>query len=142
MHSGPEDQTLELLDYAQDMAAAEGASPALAVVAPSLGAALPPGVAHLPVYPARNLFPLADRIISACGFNVMAETASFRAIHRFVPMTRRFDDQFARAQQMRAKVRVRLGEVLSDEAVLVMPTSPGPAPLLTEDQAARLAELQ
>ena len=99
VHSGPQGEIRELVAYARDMAAMEGEHPRLVLVAPLAMAAAADGCLHIPAYPARGLFPLAQRIITACGFNTMRETESFRAIHRFLPMPRRFDDQHTRAAQ-------------------------------------------
>lgn len=97
VHAGPDDETAELLAYAADLARLEGRDPALAVIAPAPLAELPPGVGYLDVYPATPLFPLADRIITAAGFNAMRQLAPFRHKHRYLPFPRRYDDQFARA---------------------------------------------
>lgn len=101
VHAGADHEIAELLDYARDMAAAEGVSPSLVLLAPAFAGA--PGEAEvlLSCYPVQPLFPLADRIISACGFNTMRQTEPFRALHRFLPMPRRFDDQYARAAAAR-----------------------------------------
>src|SRR5262249_49323155 len=58
--------------------------------------------ARLNFYPASLLFPLAERVITACGFNVMRQTESLASIHRFLPFERRFDDQFQRARRRRS----------------------------------------
>jgi len=102
VHSGPDEEIEELLAYGREMAAAECVTPCFVLVAPRRPANFPANVLHLSCFPARPLFPLADRIITACGFNLMAETAPYRAIHRFLPMPRRFDDQFARAAMVNA----------------------------------------
>ncbi len=97
VHSGPLNEVNELLAYARESAAVEGATPTLLLVSPEYHSEGGRDVIHLPLYPAFSLFSLADRIISACGFNIMQETTPYRHKHRFVPMPRRFDDQFARA---------------------------------------------
>ena len=53
------------------------------------------------LYPITPLLPLADRIIMACGFNVMRQTAAYREQHRFLPFPRHLDDQFLRAVRHR-----------------------------------------
>jgi hypothetical protein len=62
---------------------------------------LPSYVIYGNLYPATPLLPLADRILTACGFNVMRQTAAYRQQHRFLPFPRRFDDQFLRAARHR-----------------------------------------
>ncbi len=97
VHAGPDGEIGELLGYAREQARLEGARPSLVLIAPEYGGGLDPGELRLACYPAAPLFPLADRIISACGFNTMRQTRAHRERHRFLPMPRRFDDQFARA---------------------------------------------
>ena len=75
--------------------------PHLVLVVPQALDCVEPGVMRLHAYPARYLFPLAERIVTACGFNAMAETAPYRPIHRFLPMPRALDDQHARAARVR-----------------------------------------
>jgi hypothetical protein len=102
VHAGPEHEVAELIGYAREVAWAEGCAPRLALVARVAPAALPADVAHLDVYPATPLFAEADRIVTACGFNAMRQTAPWRARHRFVPFPRAYDDQFLRAARRRA----------------------------------------
>jgi hypothetical protein len=97
VHSDPGDELGELMGYATDLARLEGVSPALVVVAPRRPLDLPAGVAHLDSYPATPLFPLADRLFTAAGFNVMRQAIPYRERHHCLPFARRFDDQFARA---------------------------------------------
>lgn len=49
------------------------------------------------IYPASMLFESAERIFTACGFNVMKQTEHFRERHFFISFERRYDDQFKRA---------------------------------------------
>ncbi len=50
-------------------------------------------------YDTHNLIIHAEKIISACGFNVMQECESFSNKHEYIPFERRYDDQFWRASQ-------------------------------------------
>ncbi len=101
VHSGPADEIRELIDYARDLAAAEGVRPTLVLIAPRAVACPDPGVLRLYAAPARALYPLAERIVTACGFNAMRETLPYRNSHRFLPMPRALDDQHARAAYRR-----------------------------------------
>ena len=101
VHSQPHEEIEELLGYAQEQALAEEASPHLILACPSPPPDLPSSIHHLDIYPASSLFPLVDRIISACGFNLMRQTEAFADKHRFIPMLRRFDDQYLRAARRR-----------------------------------------
>jgi hypothetical protein len=85
------------------MARAEGVRPTLVLIAPRDLDADEPGAMRLHASPARYLFTLAERIVTACGFNAMAETEPYRAIHRFLPMPRALDDQHARAARARGR---------------------------------------
>ena len=54
------------------------------------------------LFPASYLFESAEQIVSACGFNIMRQTETFKEKHQFLPFWRRFDDQFLRASRRRA----------------------------------------
>jgi hypothetical protein len=102
VHSGPPAETAELVAYARETAALEGAWPRFTLVSPSRPATLPDDVAHLDVYPAWPLFAGAERIVTAAGCNAVRQAAPWADRHRMVPFPRRFDDQFARAARVRA----------------------------------------
>lgn len=101
VHAGSPLETAELCAYASELAYQEGVRPRLMLVSPDARVILPPGVTHLNCYPASPLFPVADRIVSACGFNIMRQTVTFADRHHFMPFSRRFDDQFLRAARRR-----------------------------------------
>ena len=100
VHSGPETEIVELVEYAREMAGLEGVRPRLTLVSPGRPDGLPPGVAHLDVYPAWPLFP-AERIVTAAGCNVVRQLARWPDRHRMMPFPRRFDDHFTRAARVR-----------------------------------------
>jgi hypothetical protein len=96
VHSGPEDEVRELVAYAQEL------RPTVPVlVATARDVELPRGFERIDIYPASALFPKAERIISAAGFNVMCETEAWRAKHHVLPFPRRFDHQYLRAARRR-----------------------------------------
>jgi len=95
VHSGPPHEVLDLIAYAQELTPPMPAAPHL--VATPCDIPLPPDFRRIDAYPVTHLFPEASRIISAAGFNVMAETEPWRDKHHVVPYPRRFDDQFLRA---------------------------------------------
>lgn len=99
VHSGPMDEVEELVRYALDQRAIER-SDARVIVASGNA---PLGVETLDVYPAAALFPLAERIFTACGFNVMRQAEPFGHRHRFIPFPRALDDQFFRARAARSR---------------------------------------
>ncbi|MCP4658841.1 MAG: hypothetical protein GY856_25805 [bacterium] len=101
VHAGSEGETLELLRYARAIRDREAPRRRLVLVAPNRPRELAAGVEYLDHFPARDLFPAAERIFTACGFNAMRQTEPFREKHRFLPFERRFDDQFRRAARRR-----------------------------------------
>ncbi|MBO2447311.1 hypothetical protein J4573_09460 [Actinomadura barringtoniae] len=102
VHSGPDEEILELVAYARETAALEGLSPAFTLIAPHRPDDLPADVAHLDVYPAWPLAEHAGRIVTAAGFNAVRQFAAWRDRHRIVPFPRTLDDQFARAAALRS----------------------------------------
>ncbi|SEG69270.1 hypothetical protein SAMN04489712_10967 [Thermomonospora echinospora] len=101
VHSGPDAEIGELVAYARDLAAVEGLSPRLTLVSPHRPADLPAQIAHLDVYPVWPLFPSAERIITAAGFNAVRQLSPWRDRHRMLPFPRTLDDQFTRAARTR-----------------------------------------
>jgi hypothetical protein len=96
VHSGPEEETSELLSYARECAAAEGIHPHFAVASPGPGIPGPDPVERIDLHPVSGLFPFADRIVTACGANTWRQTRPWRDRHLCLPFPRRFDDQFLR----------------------------------------------
>ncbi|WP_428243603.1 hypothetical protein [Gynuella sp.] len=101
VHSGPEDEILALLALAGSMAEEEGLQPKRLLLSPVRPAQLPSDIDHIHAWPAQPWFELADRIFTACGFNSMRQLLPYRHKHVFMPMERRFDDQFLRAARAR-----------------------------------------
>ncbi len=101
-HAGPASEVADLVAHARDQAFAEGVSPVFVVASPADAAPRSaPDIVVVDRYPVWPLFSSADRIITAAGFNAMRQLADHRDRHRFVPMERRFDDQFERARRAR-----------------------------------------
>jgi hypothetical protein len=96
VHSGPEAEVLALLEFARRQAGADQVVPVFVVVTPVLTGAVR-DVTHLAHANARELFPFADCIVTACGFNSMREAGALGKRHLFMPFARRFDDQRLRA---------------------------------------------
>jgi hypothetical protein len=106
VHSGPEDEVRELVAYAEELLRVER-SPDRVLVATRCTVDLPPGFETIDAYPVHHLFPSAQKIISAAGFNVMSETEPYHDKHHPIPFPRPFDDQFARAAARKASYGVR-----------------------------------
>ncbi len=98
VHSGPEDEILELIAYAETMSRMENLEPKIILISPHRLVSLTAHIEQIDYYPAFVLFPFAERIISACGSNIMRQMKSYRHKHRYMPFKRRFDDQFFRAK--------------------------------------------
>jgi hypothetical protein len=94
VHSGPAAEVRALIEFA--VIESKKSAPRFVVVSPR-ALDLPAGVTRIAHPRAWELFPHAERIVTACGFNSMLETRPWRAKHLFLPLERRFDDQFLRA---------------------------------------------
>ena len=102
VHSGPDEETLDLVAAARELLRAEGSPARLLLASPSRPSALDAAVDHLDAFPATGLFADAERIVTAAGFNAVRQTEAFREKRFLVPYPRRFDDQFARAAASRS----------------------------------------
>jgi hypothetical protein len=96
VHSGPEEEVRELVAYAEELLRVSE-QPERVLLATRCTIPLPPRFETIDAYPVAHLFPRAQKIISAAGFNVMQETEPWRDKHHAIPFARRFDDQYARA---------------------------------------------
>jgi hypothetical protein len=97
VHSGPGEETLDLVAAARELLRADGSAARLLLASPSLPDGLGADVDHLDLFPATGLFADAERIVTAAGFNAVRQTEPYRDRRFLVPYPRRFDDQFARA---------------------------------------------
>jgi hypothetical protein len=105
VHSGPEEEVRELIAYTSELRALAPNPPDRILVATRCTNPLPEGFEKIDTYPAAPLFPLAARIISGAGFNIMQETDRWKDKHDAVPFARRFDDQYRRAARRRVNQR-------------------------------------
>jgi len=99
VHSGPAQEVHALCHLAQEIARLEDLKPHFVLVSLEKNDKISDKIQFLPFYPAHSLFPQAERIFTACGFNAMYQTRPFAAKHHFLPFERHYDDQFLRAQQ-------------------------------------------
>ncbi|MDD3148522.1 MAG: hypothetical protein PHD82_14610, partial [Candidatus Riflebacteria bacterium] len=98
IHSGNDDESLQLYRLAEETAALEKRSPDFVVItAGNRPGFLPAGVLHLHCYPATRVIDLAGCVFSAAGFNIMRQMALKNTRHEAMPMPRALDDQFFRA---------------------------------------------
>lgn len=103
VHSGPPEETLDLVASATELARADGRGARVVLASPVRPESLPAGVEWRDACPATGLFAAADRLVAAAGFNVVRQTEAFRDKRFLVPYPRRFDDQFARAARARGQ---------------------------------------
>jgi hypothetical protein len=105
VHAGPDDELLELVSYARELAQREGTSQGekepIVVCRPGGAALVRAGALTVDVHPALSLVERATRVVTACGFNVMRQLAPFASKHHFLPLPRRYDDQYTRAARAR-----------------------------------------
>jgi len=101
VHTGPEVEVAELLDYASEIRSLEQASVSLLLITRNAPCDLPAHTRQLDVFPAEPYFANAQRIFTAAGFNSMRQTARYASKRAVLPMPRRFDDQFERARRAR-----------------------------------------
>jgi hypothetical protein len=71
IHAGSTAEMLELVAYARETSRLEGVQPQLVLLAPHRPRTLPSSVIYSNLYPITPLLPFANRIITACGFNLM-----------------------------------------------------------------------
>ncbi len=96
VHSGPISEIDELLAYAHEMKSTERSRAEIVLIAP-----IPPSdpslkILRLDVYPVVPLFPLAERIVTGRGYNIVRQTQPWRHRQRSIPFPRRYDDQAQR----------------------------------------------
>lgn len=101
VHAGSDAEVAALLRIAAEQGRATRPQPLRVLIAPRRPPHLPADVLYLDVYPAHPLFPLANRLITGGGFNVMRQAAPFADRHYALAFARRFDDQFARVAHHR-----------------------------------------
>jgi hypothetical protein len=109
VHSGARDEVDQLASYAREVQRIEDDRAPLVVVRPPSGDGNSDGTAapfadlriEIDWHPATALFARAARVVTACGFNVMRQLRPFADRHRYLPLPRRYDDQFTRAARHR-----------------------------------------
>lgn len=94
VHSGPENEIKKLAALARKKKTSPSCP--LAVISPR--PLKIEGAEWFEYYPARNLFPAARELITAGGYNLVAETEEFRQKHSALPFPRKFDDQKGRLE--------------------------------------------
>ena len=96
MHSGSGEEVDILVRHAREIASLENVTPFLWVVTQSTFSEETDKLTNDQV-PAHGLISYADRLFSACGFNMMYLTRNNAIPHFYIPFPRKYDDQFRRA---------------------------------------------
>lgn len=100
VHSDPQEEVKQLCAYAIEISQIEGIDPYFVIISQTKPfKSITNNILWLNLYPAFPMFEKADRIFSACGFNMMQQTEIFKAKHMFLPFKRRYDNQFLRAKK-------------------------------------------
>jgi hypothetical protein len=102
VHSETQEEVLTLYNQARDVSYAESIKPVFAIVSPCAIMPVQEDTISFNFYPAHPCFEKVDKIFTACGFNAMQQTANIRHKHVYIPLERRFDDQFLRATLARS----------------------------------------
>lgn len=98
LHSGPEEEVNDLINYAKQIRNIEHKQNPILLVTPSAINKWPVRqITHKRFFHAHRILPYVDKIITACGYNTMRQTRQFRHKHHFFPFTRQYDDQYFRA---------------------------------------------
>ena len=97
MHSGSGEEVDVLVRHAKEMAELEEVNSSFWVVTQS---DFEEKVDNkiMDIVPSYGMIPYADRLFSACGFNMMYLTRNIKIPHTFIPFPRKYDDQFRRAR--------------------------------------------
>lgn len=98
VHSQPTEEVDFLYNYASELADIQGIKPKIIIIS-KVKLTEKKQVIYINDFPAYPYFEDADRIFTACGFNLMQQTLPFRDKHHFIPFDRKFDNQFERAKR-------------------------------------------
>lgn len=96
VHSGSSAEISELTDYAREIKRMQKSEADLILITSQKTEV--ENLLCFDLYPASVLFEAAEKVFTACGFNLMNELKNFRFKHYFMPFERRFDNQFRRAE--------------------------------------------
>ncbi len=94
VHSQPVSEVEIVINHALDIKAIEKSKAQIIVC--SLEKIIIQNVEYLSVYPAGFLYPFAEKIFSACGFNSYFQLKEYREKHICLPFQRTYDNQFLR----------------------------------------------
>ncbi|GAB4271603.1 MAG: hypothetical protein Kow0029_09480 [Candidatus Rifleibacteriota bacterium] len=102
IHSGPDSELQAILQAVDADYEKETEKPQVLVVYPGKRPVfVPSGYEFMNIYPAYPLFPYAERVYSAAGFNMVDQMKEFRSRHYVMPFERILDDQFKRCELYR-----------------------------------------
>lgn len=113
VHSEPQEEVKQLCAYAIEISQIEGINPYFVIISQTKPfRSITNNILWMNLYPAFPMFDRADRIFSACGFNIMQQTEIYKEKHLFLPFKRHYDNQFLRAKKrnFEQKRRKTIGE--------------------------------
>lgn len=99
LHTGSIDECNDLIALAKETANVERKTIKLFFAGNNMVNS--PEISNIHFTTARQYFLDADRIITACGFNLMDELKQHSHKHIYIPFERKYDDQFERARLYR-----------------------------------------
>ncbi|WP_299463078.1 hypothetical protein [uncultured Microscilla sp.] len=100
VHSEPQEEVKQLCAYAIEISQIENVQPYFVIISQTKPfRSITSNILWMNLYPAFPMFDKADRIFSACGFNVMQQTEMYKEKHMFLPFQRHYDNQFLRAKK-------------------------------------------
>ena len=106
IHSGNLDECLALFQQANDLANLHNKIPRLIFIHPN-PTNLKGKLKHSVVVQDFGLLEYverAEKVFTACGFNLMHELVRYKAKHEYLPFYRKYDDQFLRAKIFKQKI--------------------------------------
>ena len=101
VHAGPAQETQALIRHAERLKQRAQSAVQLLLVTPRHSDSLPTSIPSIAAYPLEPLLPHADRLISACGFNMMRQAQACAIPHDFLAFPRALDNQLLRGLRRR-----------------------------------------
>ena len=102
VHSFIREEVEALLAYAEEVAHLEKSSPTLVVLTDQ--PINRTDILCFPYFPANDWFPLAEKIFTGGGFNILQQGTDFADKITAIPFPRKYDDQYWRVQRFKNKL--------------------------------------
>ncbi|UZR95415.1 hypothetical protein [Chondrinema litorale] len=101
IHSGNKEECMVLYQHAFDLAQLEITNASIILIHPEPYLFRGEKIEVHKYFHLTEMYKLADKIFTGCGFNSMYQLKNYRKKHIFIPFHRKFDDQFFRAKYFR-----------------------------------------